>query len=63
MGWARGRAREESSCGQLGGISDQIGHLGRCLEFNSCFLIAGNERIYEPLRDVHYRNSLNVLLI
>lgn len=34
-----------------------------CLDFNSCFLIAGNERIYEGLRDVHYSSSMNVLLI
>lgn len=46
---------------QLGGISDLL--LGRFLDFNSCFLMAGNERIYEGLRDAHYSSRMHVLLI
>lgn len=46
---------------QLGGISDLL--LGRFLDFNSCFLMAGNERIYEGLRDARYSSGMHVLLI
>lgn len=50
---------EESSCeASLAGLE-----VFPCLDFNSCSLIAGNERIYEGLRDVHYSSSMNVLLI
>lgn len=51
LGW--GREEEKKAVvrllcsGQPGGISDL--RLGRFLDFNSCFLIAGNERIYERL--------------
>lgn len=49
LGRGRGRRRKQlgSFCRQSGGISDLL--LGRVLDFNSCFLIAENEGIYERL--------------